>query len=75
MRVVADARHEAATPSDFTIHTALDRLGDGDPWAAELPGPQSIPAELVAEGHTIQPGRVQAMHEGKRRARARREKG
>jgi bifunctional non-homologous end joining protein LigD len=66
---------DAVSPPDFTIHAALDRLGDRDPWTAELPEPQAIPAELVEEGHTIQPGRVQAMHEGKRRARARREKG
>ena len=59
-------------PRDFTVHTALDRLGDADPWAAQLPGPQHLPDELVEEGHTIPVGRVQAMHEGKRRARERR---
>ncbi|PXX69393.1 DNA ligase D-like protein (predicted polymerase) [Nocardia tenerifensis] len=60
-------------PRDFTIRTALTQLGDRDPWAEEMPEPQDLPADLVAEGHTIPVARVQAMHEGKRRARARRE--
>jgi len=60
------------TPGDFTIHTALDRLDDADPWLADLPAGQALPADLVEEGRAIAPGRVQAMHEGKRRARARR---
>jgi DNA ligase D-like protein (predicted polymerase) len=60
------------TPADFTVLTALDRLGDGDPWADAMPAPQRVPDDLVAEGHTIPVARVQAMHEGKRRARARR---
>jgi bifunctional non-homologous end joining protein LigD len=62
------------TPADFTVHTALDLLGDGDPWADQMVAPQSLPADLVAEGHDIPVGRVQAMHEGKRRARANRQK-
>jgi hypothetical protein len=37
-----------------------------------MPGPQTLPADLVAAGHEIPGGRVQAMHEGKRRARAKR---
>ena len=37
-----------------------------------MPPPQTLPADLVAEGHAIPIARVQAMHEGKRRARARR---
>ena len=56
-------------PSDFTIHTALEHLGDGDPWAARMPPPQHLSPELIAEGHAIPVARVQAMHEGKRRAR------
>jgi DNA ligase D len=60
-----------ATPSDFTVRTALDRLGDRDPWAAQMPEPQPLSSELVAEGHTIPIARVEAMHEGKRRKRAR----
>jgi DNA primase len=62
-----------AQPSDFTIHTALDRLGDADPWAALMPAPQRLSDELVAAGRAIPVSRVQAMHEGKRRARARRQ--
>jgi len=58
-------------PADFTVHTALGLLGGRDPWAATMPAPQQLPADLVEEGHTIASGRVQAMHEGKRRARAR----
>ena len=45
---------------------------DADPWAAALPAPQALPGDLVAEGHAIPIARVQAMHEGKRRARAQR---
>jgi bifunctional non-homologous end joining protein LigD len=63
---------ESAKPADFTILTAVERLGDGDPWAEALPGPQRLPADLVAEGHEIPIARVAAMHEGKRRVRARR---
>ncbi len=60
------------TAGDFTVHTALDRLGDRDPWAEQMPTPQSLDAALVEEGSAIDVGRVQAMHEGKRRARAKR---
>jgi len=60
------------SPADFTVHTALRRLGDDDPWAAHMPGPQRLSAELIEEGRAIPVARVQAMHEGKRRARARR---
>jgi bifunctional non-homologous end joining protein LigD len=59
-------------PTDFTIHTVPALIGDGNPWADQLPGPQPLPAELVEEGRTIPVARVAAMHEGKRRARARR---
>jgi DNA ligase D len=59
-------------PSDFTIHTALDALADRDPWLEHMPAPQHLNADLIAEGHEVPVGRVQAMHEGKRRARARR---
>jgi DNA ligase D len=61
---------DGVTPGDFTLHTALDRLGDRDPWAEQMPEPQHLSADLVAEGHAIPVARVQAMHEGKRRARA-----
>ena len=64
---------DRVAPADFTVRTAAGLLGGRDPWAEELPGPQRLPAELVAEGHTIPVARVQAMHEGKRRARDRRD--
>jgi bifunctional non-homologous end joining protein LigD len=60
---------DAITPAEFTIHTALRLLGDRDPWRDQMPEPQRLPADLVAEGHAIPVARVQAMHEGKRRAR------
>jgi bifunctional non-homologous end joining protein LigD len=58
-------------PADFTVRTALDRLGDADPWRERMPEPQTLPADLLEEGHAIPIARVQAMHEGKRRKRAR----
>jgi DNA ligase D-like protein (predicted polymerase) len=64
-----------AAPGDFTVRTAMGLLGDRDPWAEQLPAPQHISPDLVAEGDAIPAGRVQAMHEGKRRARARRQTG
>jgi bifunctional non-homologous end joining protein LigD len=63
---------ESVRPADFTVRTAAGLLGGGDLWADLLPAPQALPADLVAEGHAIPVARVQAMHEGKRRARARR---
>ncbi|MBQ1071770.1 non-homologous end-joining DNA ligase [Micromonospora sp. C31] len=63
------------TPADFTIRTVPALVAERDPWAERLPAPQPLPADLVAEGHTIPVARVQAMHEGKRRARARRAAG
>jgi DNA ligase D-like protein (predicted polymerase) len=62
-------------PADFTIHTAVSRLGGANPWAAHMPPPQALSSELIEEGRTIPGGRVQAMHEGKRRARARKASG
>ncbi len=64
---------DRVTPADFTIHTAPALLADRDPWHERMPEPQMLPADLVEEGHTIPIPRVQAMHEGKRRARARRQ--
>ena len=58
------------SPRDFTVRNAASLVADGDPWAAALPAPQVLPASLVEEGHAIPVARVQAMHEGKRRARA-----
>jgi len=59
------------TPADFTIHTAIDQLDAAGPWLGDLVAVQSLPDELVEAGRHIAPGRVQAMHEGKRRARSR----
>jgi bifunctional non-homologous end joining protein LigD len=59
-------------PADFTVHTAAGLLGGRDRWAELLPEPVPLPPGLVAEGHDIPVHRVAAMHEGKRRARARR---
>jgi len=63
---------DRVTPADFTVHTALDALGGRDPWAANMPAPQRLPQDLIEQGRTIPVARVAAMHEGKRRARARR---
>ena len=59
-------------PRDFTIATVPALIADGDPWADALPEPQPLPGALVEEGRAIPVARVAAMHEGKRRARARR---
>ena len=63
---------DRVVPADFTIHTATQLLAAGDPWADRMPPPQSLPSDLIEEGREIPIARVQAMHEGKRRARARR---
>jgi bifunctional non-homologous end joining protein LigD len=70
---VAWDRLDDISPRDFTVRTAVELLGDRDPWNQDMPAPQELPADLIAEGHTIPIARVQAMHEGKRRARARRQ--
>src|SRR5438552_2896237 len=64
---------DRVTPAEFTVRTAVGLLGEADPWAAALPAPQPLPADLVEEGRAIPIARVQAMHEGKRRARAKRD--
>jgi bifunctional non-homologous end joining protein LigD len=64
---------DGITPADFTVHTVPALVGGRDTWAGQLPGPQRLSAELVEEGRAIPIARVQAMHEGKRRARARRD--
>ena len=66
---------DATDPADYTVHTAVARLDGRDPWADAMPPPQRLGPDLVAEGHAIPVSRVQAMHEGKRRARARRDPG
>jgi bifunctional non-homologous end joining protein LigD len=63
---------DRVSPGDFTVRNAAALITDQRSWAGLLPEPQRVPADLVAEGHEIPVHRVQAMHEGKRRARARR---
>ncbi|NIJ12390.1 DNA ligase D-like protein (predicted polymerase) [Saccharomonospora amisosensis] len=59
-------------PADFTLRTVPSLVEGRDPWARAMPPRRRLPDDLVAEGHTIPVARVRAMHEGKRRARARR---
>ncbi|MDT7692174.1 MAG: bifunctional non-ous end joining protein LigD [Pseudonocardiales bacterium] len=66
---------DQVSPADFTVHTAARLLGERDPWAEAMPAAQPLSAELIEEGRAIPIARVQAMHEGKRRARARRDPG
>jgi DNA primase len=63
---------DSVSPADFTVRTAVATLADGDPWTGLMPAAQRLPEDLIAEGHTIPVARVAAMHEGKRRARAKR---
>jgi DNA ligase D-like protein (predicted polymerase) len=64
---------DSVAPLDFNIHTAPSLMAADGPWRELMPAPQLLPADLVEEGRTIPIARVQAMHEGKRRARARRQ--
>ena len=64
--------YRTQTPADFTVHTAIGALAGRDPWAERMPAPQRLPTGLIEHGRTIPVARVAAMHEGKRRARARR---
>ncbi len=57
---------DRVAPADFTVRNAAALAGDGDPWAAAMPAPQALPADLIEEGRQIPIARVQAMHEGKR---------
>ena len=63
------------SPSDFTIRTVPAMRSAADPWIDLMPPPQRLAAELIDEGRQVPIARVAAMHEGKRRARARREAG
>ena len=63
---------DKVTPEDFTVRNATALLAESNPWAELMPAPQPVAPVLVEEGHEIPVARVQAMHEGKRRARARR---
>ena len=62
---------ENVAPRDFTVRNAPALLADRDPWAEQLPAPQDIPDDVLEEGRAIPVARVAAMHEGKRRKRAR----
>jgi DNA ligase D-like protein (predicted polymerase) len=64
---------DSITPADFTVHTAIDALNGRVTWADSMPPAQRLPADLIQQGRAIPVARVAAMHEGKRRARARRE--
>jgi bifunctional non-homologous end joining protein LigD len=66
---------DRVAPADFTVRNAAGLITERTSWAGLLPEPQRLAADLVAEGHEIPIARVQAMHEGKRRARARRASG
>ena len=63
---------DRVSPGEFTVHTVPGLLGSADPWTREMPAPQQLPADLVDQGRGIPIARVQAMHEGKRRARQQR---
>ena len=63
---------ERIKPADFTIHNAARLTAEGDPWTEQMPQPQQLSSDLIEEGRGIPVARVEAMHEGKRRARARR---
>jgi DNA ligase D-like protein (predicted polymerase) len=58
---------DRVSPADFTVHTAPEQLRNADPWGSQVPA-QPLDADLVTEGEAIPVARVQAMHEGKRRA-------
>lgn len=63
---------DSFVPGSATIATAARLLGDTDPWRQNMPAPQPLPADLVAQGHTIPIARVAAMHAAKRRRAAER---
>jgi bifunctional non-homologous end joining protein LigD len=57
------------TPEDFTVHNVAELIRERDPWAEKMPAAQRLDPDLVEEGRAIPIPRVQAMHEGTRRAR------
>jgi DNA ligase D-like protein (predicted polymerase) len=60
---------EQISPQEFTVHTAARLLESRPAWADLMPAPQVVKRDVIEEGHAIPGGRVQAMHEGRRRAR------
>ena len=71
---VAWGQLEHVAPADFTVRTVPGLIAEDDPWDRWMPQPQQLGADLIEEGRAIPVARVQAMHEGKRRARARRDR-
>jgi DNA ligase D-like protein (predicted polymerase) len=63
---------DGVLPGDFTVHTVPGLVAGYDAWAGQMPAAQVLSDDLIEEGRAIPIARVQAMHEGKRRARARR---
>ena len=55
------------------VRMAVGGAQPGQRAAVPQPAPQALPDDVLAEGRAIPIARVQAMHEGKRRARARRQ--
>lgn len=62
---------DRVTPADFTVGTVAGLLPDRPTWAQLRPGPAPLPEVLLTEGRAIPVPRVAALHEGKRRKRAR----
>ncbi|GLZ16298.1 ATP-dependent DNA ligase [Actinomadura sp. NBRC 104425] len=63
---------DGIAPGEFTLRTAAPLVAERDLWTQLMPAPQPLGSDLIEEGRAIPVARVQAMHEGKRRARARR---
>ena len=63
----------AVDPHEFTVLTAVEHCGAAGPGRRCCRSRSGSTPGLVEEGRGIPIARVQAMHEGKRRARARRE--
>ena len=61
---------DRVTPAEFTVHSVVPLIGERDPWAEQMPKPQRLDPGLIEEGRGIPIARVQAMHEGRRRARS-----
>ena len=61
---------DRVTPGEFTVHSVVPLIGERDRWAEQMPKPQRLDPDLVEEGREIPIARVQAMHEGRRRARS-----
>jgi len=59
----------SAVPAEFNLHTAPRLLEKRPSWADLLPDAQAVDRALIEEGHAVPIARVQAMHEGRRRAR------